>query len=93
MAEPRLVCRVGAADERSRYLHPIPADHLPCGFLTSTGRVLHRHLPLRDADHPAGAGSHAAGCSRGDHLLPEAGHLQAGRPAGGWARALGAAAA
>ncbi|XP_027648766.2 sodium- and chloride-dependent betaine transporter isoform X4 [Falco peregrinus] len=53
-----------------------------CNNPWNTGCLLHCHLPVCDAYYPAGERGHAAGCCRGDHLLPEAGHFQAGRPTG-----------
>uniref|UniRef100_A0A8B9D3W9 Transporter n=1 Tax=Anser cygnoides TaxID=8845 RepID=A0A8B9D3W9_ANSCY len=36
-----------------------------CNNPWNSGRVLHRHLPVRDAHHPAGAGSHLPGATEG----------------------------
>lgn len=74
--------------EEVKWCLPLPADPLSSCFPAPAGRLLHCHLPICDAPHPAGSRGDAARGCWGDHFLPEARHVQAGRPTGeGWCQA------
>lgn len=75
--------------EEVKWCLPLPADPLSSCFPAPAGRLLHCHLPICDAPHPAGSRGHAARGCWGDHFLPEARHVQAGRPTGeGWCQQM-----